>query len=64
MKKVNADGRSNYFLPLSKVKKLDAWLKERYSVDCFVDFDKYYKSNIQKTNLSYNKLILKIKVSI
>lgn len=42
MKKVNADGRSNYFLPLSKVKKLDAWLKERYSVDCFVDFDKYY----------------------
>jgi len=42
MKKVQADGRSNYFLPLSKVKKLDAWLKERYSIDCFVDFEEYY----------------------
>lgn len=28
MKKVQVDGRSNYFLPLSKVKKLDAWLKK------------------------------------
>ena len=42
MKKVQADGRSNYYLPLSKVKKLDAWLKERYSIDCFVDFEQYY----------------------
>lgn len=42
MKKVQADGRTNYYLPLSKVKKLDAWLKERYSIDCFVDFEKYY----------------------
>jgi 2-polyprenyl-3-methyl-5-hydroxy-6-metoxy-1,4-benzoquinol methylase len=42
MKKIQADGRSNYFLPLSKVKKLDAWLKDRYSIDCFVDFEEYY----------------------
>jgi|LauGreSBDMM110SN_4_FD.fasta_scaffold04809_5 2-polyprenyl-3-methyl-5-hydroxy-6-metoxy-1,4-benzoquinol methylase len=42
MKKVQADGRSNYYLSLSKVKKLDAWLKERYSIDCFVDFEEYY----------------------
>jgi 2-polyprenyl-3-methyl-5-hydroxy-6-metoxy-1,4-benzoquinol methylase len=42
MKKVQADGRSNYFLPLSKVKKLDAWLKERYSIDCLVNFEEYY----------------------
>jgi len=44
MKKVHADGRENYFLPLLKVKKLDKWLLEKYAVDCVLEFDKYYAS--------------------
>jgi hypothetical protein len=42
MKKVQVDGRSNYFLPLREVKKLDDWLKGRYSIDCFVNYEDYY----------------------
>ena len=44
MKKVHADDRENYFLPLTKVKKLDKWLLEKYSIDCVLEFDKYYAS--------------------
>jgi len=42
MDKVLAEGYFNYFLPLSKVKKLDKWLVDTYSIDCFIDFEDLY----------------------
>ena len=57
MKKVQVDGRSNYFLPLSKVKKLDNWLKERYSIDCFVSFEDYCASRgVGVTEVEHRKI--------
>ena len=44
MGKVFADDNFNYFLSLSKIRKLDAWLLENYSIDCFVDVEKFYGS--------------------
>jgi SAM-dependent methyltransferase len=44
MKKVLADNNFNYYLPLSKVRKIDKWLVEKYSIDCLVHIHEFYAS--------------------
>ena len=39
MKKVHADGRDNYYLPLTTIKKIDKWLAEKYHVNCLENFE-------------------------
>ena len=44
MKKVFADNNFNYYLPLSKVRKIDKWLVEKYSIDCLLHRHEFYAS--------------------
>jgi 2-polyprenyl-3-methyl-5-hydroxy-6-metoxy-1,4-benzoquinol methylase len=42
MKKVHADGRDNYYLPLTTIKKIDKWLVEKYLIDCLENIEEFY----------------------
>ena len=42
MTKVHADGRDNYYLPLTTIKKIDKWLAEKYHVNCLENFEEFY----------------------
>jgi hypothetical protein len=63
MKKVFADGRENYYLPLPKVKKIDKWLRENYSIDCYINFETFFgargKGTTHQERLKVEKLIKK-----
>jgi SAM-dependent methyltransferase len=63
MKKVFADGRENYYLPLPKVKKIDKWIRENYSIDCYINFETFFgargKGTTHQERLKVEKLIKK-----
>jgi 2-polyprenyl-3-methyl-5-hydroxy-6-metoxy-1,4-benzoquinol methylase len=63
MKKVFADDRENYYLPLSRVKKIDKWLRENYLIDCYTDFETFFvargKGTTHQERLKVEKLIKK-----
>jgi SAM-dependent methyltransferase len=63
MKKVFADDRKNYFLSLTSAKKIDKWLRETYSIDCYTNFEMFFAARGEGTThqerLKVEKLIKK-----
>ena len=64
MKKVFADNNFNYYLPLSKVRKIDKWLVEKYSIDCLFHRHEFYASRGDGVSIEEIKKIRSIFFSL